>query len=53
MLLDDPLSALNGSVADHVYSSVIGRHGIMKGSCLPSQALCHRITFACVRVYQC
>ena len=34
MLLDDPLSALNGSVANHVYSSVIGRHGIMKGSCL-------------------
>ena len=35
MLLDDPLSALNGSVANHVYNSVIGRNGIMKGSCLP------------------
>ena len=34
MLLDDPLSALNGSVANHVYNSVIGWHGIMKGSCL-------------------
>ena len=34
MLLDDPLSALNGSVATHVYSNVIGPHGIMKGRCL-------------------
>ena len=31
MLLDDPLSALNGSVANHVYNNVIGRHGIMNG----------------------
>ncbi|CAK0732404.1 hypothetical protein CVIRNUC_000127 [Coccomyxa viridis] len=34
MLLDDPLSALNGSVANHVYNSVIGRNGIMKGSAI-------------------
>ena len=56
MLLDDPLSALNGSVATHVYNNVIGPLGIMKGSslsCFGSDGDCMSKSRSCLSACSC